>query len=85
MYDGDREIVLHRPLEEYPVLAHEGSIIALDADVSPRNGCLNPDEFEVIVVVGRDGQASIVEDTRDDAGHNHDGRTEEGQRQSSIN
>lgn len=66
VYDGDRELTLYRPLEGYPVLAHEGSIIPLDADHAPRNGCLNPDAFEVLIVVGQDGHADVIEDSRDD-------------------
>ncbi|KAE8354933.1 glycosyl hydrolases family 31-domain-containing protein [Aspergillus coremiiformis] len=72
VYDGDREFTLYRSLEEYPVLAHEGSIIPLDADASPRNGCLNPDAFEVLIMVGRDGHAIVHEDSRDDAGQDGD-------------
>lgn len=66
VYDGDREITMYRRLEEYPVLAHEGSIIPLDAALSPKNGCLNPEAFEVLVVVGHDGQASVLENPNDD-------------------
>ncbi|KZF19082.1 glycoside hydrolase family 31 protein [Xylona heveae TC161] len=67
IYDGDAEVTLYRTLENYPVLAHEGSIIPLDADAAPRNGCLNPDAFEVLVVIGRNGQAVVLEDSGDDA------------------
>lgn len=65
VYDGNRQITLHRRLQDYPVLAREGSIITLDADSSPRNGCLDPNAFEVLIVVGRDGQATIME-TKDE-------------------
>lgn len=66
VYDGNREITLYRGLEKYPVLAHEGSIITLDANPSPVDGCLNPDVIEVILVVGRDGQVSVLENVGDD-------------------
>ncbi|KIW45381.1 uncharacterized protein PV06_03777 [Exophiala oligosperma] len=66
VYDGDRELNMYRPLEEMPVLAHEGSIIPLDERVLPLNGGLNPSRFEVLVVIGRDGQTSILEDPADD-------------------
>ncbi|KAK9238971.1 glycoside hydrolase [Lipomyces kononenkoae] len=72
VYDGDREITLYRRLEEYPVLAHEGSIIPLDGDTAPRNGCSNPKTFEVLVVIGRDTQASILENPTNDI--SQDGR-----------
>ncbi|KIW16445.1 hypothetical protein PV08_06498 [Exophiala spinifera] len=67
VYDGDRELNMYRPLEGMPVLAHEGSIVPLDANPVPGNGGLNPDHFEVLVVIGRDGQASVLEDPADDS------------------
>ncbi|KAB8264331.1 putative alpha-xylosidase [Aspergillus pseudonomiae] len=63
VYDGDRALTLYRKLEDYPVLAHEGSIIPLDA--SSQNGCLNPDAFEVLILVGKDGYTEVLEDSRD--------------------
>ncbi|KAF7587096.1 hypothetical protein BBP40_007715 [Aspergillus hancockii] len=63
VYDGNHGMPLYRRLEEYPVLAHEGSIIPLDGDTSPKNGCLNPEQFEVLIVVGQDGEAVVLEDT----------------------
>ncbi|KAK7961982.1 uncharacterized protein PG986_002807 [Apiospora aurea] len=65
-YDGDREIDLYRSLDHIPVLAPEGSILPLDQAKVPANGCRNPSGFEIIIVVGRDGQFDIVEDARDD-------------------
>lgn len=67
VYDGDREVVMHRKLEEYPVLLHEGSIVVLDAADEPSNGCMNPEGFEVIVCVGKNGQASVLEGPEDDS------------------
>ena len=67
VYDGDRELNLYRPLGEAPVLAHEGSIIPLDANLKPENGAENPTAFEVYVCVGRNGQFSISEDPKDDS------------------
>ncbi|KAB8072623.1 putative alpha-xylosidase [Aspergillus leporis] len=61
VYDGNHGMTLYRRLEEYPVLAHEGSIISLDAEASPTNGCLKPDKFEVLIVVGQDGHAAVLE------------------------
>ncbi|RDW76010.1 hypothetical protein BP5796_06831 [Coleophoma crateriformis] len=66
VYDGDRTLNLYRPLEMIPVLAHEGSIIPLDGSATPGNGCLNPESFEVLVVVGNDGEASVMEEAMDD-------------------
>ena len=67
VYDGDRELMLYRPLSEYPVLAHEGSVVPLDACLAPANGGKNPDAFEVLVVVGRNGGCSVMEDPDDDS------------------
>lgn len=67
VYDEDRELNMYRPLHEIPVLAHEGSIIPLDAAAAPENGGKNPEAFEILVVVGRDGQSSVLEDPQDDS------------------
>lgn len=66
VYDGDREMWLHRPLSKYPVLAREGAIIPLDAAEAPENGARNPDGFEILLVAGADGSFDIAED--DDMG-----------------
>lgn len=62
VYDGDREILLHRPLSSYPVLAPEGAIIPLDAAWSPENNAPNPTALEVLLVVGADGSFNLTED-----------------------
>lgn len=67
VYDGDRTLNLYRPLEEYPVFAAEGAIIPLDAELEPKNGGLNPDAYEILVVVGQNGQCSVLEDPEDDS------------------
>ena len=66
VYDGGRALNLYRPLDEYPVLAPEGSIIPLDASLTPSNGGLNPEAFEILVVVGKDRKFDIREDVADD-------------------
>jgi alpha-glucosidase (family GH31 glycosyl hydrolase) len=66
VYDGDRELNLYRPLETIPVLAHEGSIIPLDGSSVPPNGGLNPTSFEILIVAGRNGSCSVLEDPVDD-------------------
>ncbi|KAL5338351.1 glycosyl hydrolases family 31-domain-containing protein [Aspergillus crustosus] len=65
IYDGDRDITLYRSIDEYPVLAPEGSIIPLDKE-STNNGALNPAVHEVLVVVGKDGATSLIESPADD-------------------
>ncbi|KAJ5320056.1 hypothetical protein PENANT_c025G07896 [Penicillium antarcticum] len=67
VYDADREVMFHRRLEEYPALAREGTVIPLDANPAPANGCLNPGAFEFLVVIGRDAETSVMEDPADDA------------------
>lgn len=59
VYEGDRQLWL---LDLYPVFAREGSIVPLDAAVAPKNGCPNPEEIEVIIIVGNDGYFGMVED-----------------------
>lgn len=62
VYDGNREIYLHRTLEQYAVFAHEGSIIPMDAAAQPENGCVNPSAMQVMVAVGADGDFDMYED-----------------------
>jgi alpha-glucosidase (family GH31 glycosyl hydrolase) len=85
VYDGGRMIYLHRYLDHYPVLAHEGSIIPLDAEDVPINGGLNPKGYELIVIVGKDGHFEMVEDVRDDQGDGKDGTKAYQQRRIPIN
>lgn len=67
VYDGDREVTMYRPLQRVPVLAPEGAIVPLDANRRPGfNGCANPEGFEVLVVVGRDGEFYLYESASDD-------------------
>ena len=67
IYDGDRELNIYRTLDDYPVFAHEGSIVPLDGSLVPPNGGLNPQAFEVLVVIGRNGSCSVLEDPVDDS------------------
>lgn len=62
VYDGDRELSLHRPLNGYPVLAAEGAIIPLDAALNLENGAPNPSSLEILLVVGADGSFELIED-----------------------
>jgi hypothetical protein len=73
VYDDNREITLYQRPEEYPVLLSEGTILTLDADTAPGNGCLNPEALEIIVVVGRNAQAVILEGEDDDDDTQGDG------------
>jgi alpha-glucosidase (family GH31 glycosyl hydrolase) len=62
VYDGDRLLWVARPLDAYPVFAREGSIIPLDAETEPENGCKEPEGIELVVVVGADGSFELLED-----------------------
>ncbi|WP_421732678.1 TIM-barrel domain-containing protein [Cellulomonas sp.] len=62
VYDGGRELLLHRDLAAIPVLAPAGAIVPLDGAAVPGNDPVNPSTFEVLVVVGADGTFTLVED-----------------------
>ena len=63
VYDGDREVKMFRNIKSLPVLAREGAIIPLDANLSPKKGGDNPEHLEVLVVVGKDGQFTLVDES----------------------
>ncbi|KAL4903140.1 hypothetical protein BDW74DRAFT_186465 [Aspergillus multicolor] len=67
IYDSSRGVTFYRSIKQYPVLAPEGSIITLDPRISPQNGCSNPSGPEVLILVGKDSQASVIEDSADDS------------------
>lgn len=64
VYEGDRTLSFFRGLDEYPVLAKEGSIIPLDlaqgGDIP--NGTPTPEGIEILLVVGADGSYDLHED-----------------------
>jgi alpha-glucosidase (family GH31 glycosyl hydrolase) len=62
VYDGDREMRLHRGPDGIPVLARAGAIVPLAADAAPGNSTDNPAALEVLVVAGEDGFFELVED-----------------------
>ena len=62
VYDGGRQLMLHRGLTDVPVLARSGAIVPLNGALIPRNSPENPESIEVLVVVGADGSFTIVED-----------------------
>jgi alpha-glucosidase (family GH31 glycosyl hydrolase) len=77
VYDGDRELTMYRTLSLIPVLAKEGAIIPLDAGDAPKNGGQNPDSFEILVAIGKDGEAEIIEDEADDESSKDPTKTKE--------
>ena len=68
VYDGGREIRLHRDLATIPVLAPAGAIVPLDGAAVPGNEPANPAALEIVVVAGADGAFSLVEDDGTDEG-----------------
>ncbi|WP_456844092.1 TIM-barrel domain-containing protein [Cellulomonas sp. P5_C6] len=62
VYDGGRELLLHRDLSTIPVLAPAGALVPLDGAAVPGNDPVNPSSLEVLVVVGADGSFTLVED-----------------------
>ena len=61
VYEGDRKLWLHRPLDQYPVLALTGSIIPLDASPELQNGCPVPTAIELLVVIGQNASLELDE------------------------
>ncbi|HEX7396696.1 MAG TPA: DUF5110 domain-containing protein, partial [Propionibacteriaceae bacterium] len=63
VYDGGRNVTMHRGLDTYPVLAKAGGIVPLTGPDNLR--VENPDALEVRVYAGADGSFTLYED--DDA------------------
>lgn len=61
-YEGDREMWLSRPLDEYPVFMKEGAIVPLDQNLEPGNGADNPTAVEIVLVLGQDGRFDMLEE-----------------------
>lgn len=59
---GGRRLWLHRDLRSAPVLAPAGALVPLDGAHVPGNDPVNPPALELVVVVGADGAAQLVED-----------------------
>jgi hypothetical protein len=68
VYDGGRELYLHRDLTTIPVLAGGGAIVPLDGVLTPGNGTAVPGHLELLVVVGADGAFDLIEDDDTAAG-----------------
>lgn len=65
IYDGDRNVALHRKLDEYAVLARAGSIIPLAAPVDTNKAQFAtplPADLTVKIVAGADASFELVED-----------------------
>ncbi|KAM3426037.1 hypothetical protein NHJ13734_009710 [Beauveria thailandica] len=62
VYNGNRSIWLSRTLDKTPLLMRQGAIVPLDADMEGSNGAANPEGFELVLVVGADGEFVIHEE-----------------------
>jgi hypothetical protein len=61
VYDGDRELELHRPLETIPALLRAGGILPLAAE-DDLDATRNPERLELRVAPGADGAFTLIED-----------------------
>jgi alpha-glucosidase (family GH31 glycosyl hydrolase) len=61
VYEGDREIELHRELGSIPALLRAGGILPLAAD-DDLDATRNPERLEVVVAAGADGEFTLIED-----------------------
>jgi hypothetical protein len=61
VYEGDREIELHRELGSIPALLRAGGILPLAAE-DDLDATRNPERLEVVVAPGADGEFTLIED-----------------------
>jgi alpha-glucosidase (family GH31 glycosyl hydrolase) len=61
VYDGDREIELHRDRRSIPALLRAGGILPLTAEDDLDAG-RNPERLELLVAPGADGSFTLIED-----------------------
>jgi hypothetical protein len=62
VYDGNREIKLHRSLSKIPVLAKEGTILPLDSSPITSHGVQRPTHVDILLVVGADAEFDLYEE-----------------------
>lgn len=62
VYEGDRELVMHRGPGSVPALLRAGGILPLAAGTGAELTTDNPGQIELIVAVGADGHLELVED-----------------------
>lgn len=64
VYSGEKEITLHRKLDELPVLAKAGAIVPM-AVLSEKNNTDNPEALEILCIPGANGRFTLYEDEGD--------------------
>lgn len=70
VYDGGRQVTMHRDIHSVPVLAKAGAIVPLDGAGGPgsempiarRDVGTNPESLELLVFAGHDGRFTLLED-----------------------
>jgi hypothetical protein len=62
IYEGDKQMVLYRNLEQMPILCKAGAIIPCAVLHDTNNSIENPIELEVTIVAGTDGEFILYED-----------------------
>lgn len=65
VYRGDRQLVLHRPLESIPALLRAGGILPLTAPTD-LDATRNPAALEVLIAPSTSGGFELLEDAEDD-------------------
>jgi hypothetical protein len=61
VYEGDREVELHRGEDLIPALLHAGALLPLAAEDETDAG-RNPERLELLVAPGADGDFTLIED-----------------------
>ena len=61
-YAGGQRMKVFRPLSGMPVFVRPGTIVPMDADPAPENGCPLPRALCFRVFAGRDGAYTLIED-----------------------
>ena len=61
VYEGDREVELHRDGRSIPVLLRAGGLLPLAAD-DEVDASRNPERLELLVAPGADGEFTLIED-----------------------
>lgn len=61
VYEGDRELEMHRDDASMPALVRAGGVLPLAA-ADDTDATVNPQRLEIVVVAGADGQFDLLED-----------------------
>ncbi len=64
VYDGERTVAFHRPIDGVPVVAPAGAVVPLagNGDAGGHPGVGNPEHIELLIAAGADGTFVLYED-----------------------